>query len=160
MAGEVTFRPPRIEDAYELEAGLRAADRAELEATSARPIREQIEQGIALSWCPGVALGRDGELLCIFGAVPLDLMGDAAAPWCLGTDDLIRYPQALTKSGERYFTQVQQLYPQLVNYVDARNTFAIRWLRRMGFSLDAPAAFGHKGYPFHRFHRSLDHVQS
>ncbi len=156
--GKVTFRPPRIEDIYTLARDLRLEDCLELEASSKATVLNQIEHAVAISMHPGAAFGPDGELLCLFGAAPMGLMSDCAAPWCLGTDDLFRFPQATTKGSQRYFMQIGQQYPRLMNYVDARNTTSIRWLRRMGFEIDPPEPFGHLKMPFHRFHKDMRNV--
>lgn len=155
MAGKVTFRPPRPEDTDALAANLRIEDYNELKASSALPIRDQIQHAVAISLYPGAALGARGELLCLFGAAPFGLMGDIASPWLLGTDALPRYPQALTKGAQRYLTQIGQQYPRLMNYVDARNTTSIAWLRRIGFEFDEAEPFGPLKMPFHRFHKDM-----
>jgi len=40
----------------------------------------------------------------------------------------------------------------LENYVDARHTLAIRWLKWMGFAMDKSAPYGPDGMAFHKFH--------
>ena len=157
-AGSVTFHPPRVEDVYALAADLRVEDVYELQASSRLTILQQIEHAVAVSMHPGAAFGPDGELLCLFGAAPIGLMDDIAAPWCLGTDHLFRFPQALAKGAQRFFLQIGQQYPRLMNYVDARNTTSIAWLRRMGFEIDEPEPFGHLKMPFHRFHKDMRNV--
>jgi len=42
-------------------------------------------------------------------------------------------------------------YSHLENWVDARNTKAINWLRWLGFTVHDPVPFGVAGLPFHRF---------
>lgn len=111
-----------------------------------------------ISLHPGAAFGAEGELLCIFGAAPVGLMDDVAAPWLLGTVDLFKYPQALTKGAQRYITQISQQYPRLMNYVDQRNTQSVAWLRRMGFEIDPPEPFGYRSLLFHRFHKDFSNV--
>lgn len=139
----------------ELIANMRELDRAELRATSSRAFHEQL--GLSLRWSisPGAAFSPKGELLCLFGAAPVNMMGDTAVPWLIGTNALGRYARALKEGAAGYLGAIQQQYPRLWNYVDARNLPSIRWLKRMGFVIEAPEAFGHEGLPFHPFHKGF-----
>ena len=42
-------------------------------------------------------------------------------------------------------------YTWLVNWVDDRNTCAIRWLKWMGFTIHEPEPYGVANLPFRRF---------
>lgn len=131
---------------------MRPADRAEMEASSGKDVVSTLHKSLGFSFVPGVAVAPDGRLMCMFGAVPYEIMGDRAAPWLIGTTVLTEFPTELMRGGRRYLTQVRQRYPKLVNYVDARNTDSVRWLRSAGFEIDPAEPFGVAGLPFHRFH--------
>ncbi len=139
----------------ELVANMRELDRAELRATSPAPLYAQLEQSLRWSISPGAAFSPKGELLCLFGAAPVRVLGDTAVPWLIGTNALARYARALKEGASGYLGAIQQQYPRLWNYVDARNLPSIRWLKRMGFAIEAPEPFGHEGLPFHPFHKGF-----
>jgi hypothetical protein len=42
-------------------------------------------------------------------------------------------------------------FPHLVNFVHAKNTTSVRWLRRLGFTLHEAVPYGALGEPFHPF---------
>ena len=158
MAGSLTFRPPREGDIETIVADMRDADRDELDASGALPHVTMLARSLAFSVNPGVAMGEHGKVVAIFGLAPLALMGDTAAPWMIGTTGLTKHPTSMVKAAARYFTQSQQQYPKLLNYVDARNVLSVRWLKRMGFEIDDPAPYGPFGFLFHRFHKGLGNV--
>jgi hypothetical protein len=140
-----------------LHATMRKRDREELTAASGPDLVDQLHRSIRLSIAPGAAFSPTGELLCLFGAVPLTMLADTAIPWLVGTDALGRYPSALERGARGYLAAVQQQYPRLVNYVDARNLPSLRWLARVGFSIDPALPFGYEKRPFHRFHKGFDY---
>lgn len=147
----VTFRPPEAADVSRLVATMRETDRDELIAASGADLEKTLAHAVALSthaW----AADYKGELLSLFGFAPYGVLSDTAAPWCIATPALSEVPGMLVRSAARYFADVRQLYPRLVNFVDARNTPSIRWLKAMGFTLsDEAIPFGQAGLPFYRF---------
>jgi hypothetical protein len=146
----ITHRAPREGDAERLEAGLRSADRAEVAAAHGDRIAQVIRHSIAVT--PDCIVSEaDGELLCIWGTAPVSLLSDEGIPWLLGTNRIYRHSGLLTKTAKGYFQHALTIYSRLENYVDARNTASIRWLKRLGFALDEPRPYGVAGLPFHRF---------
>lgn len=147
------FRPPRLdEDIPAMVADMRAGDRAELEATIDLPIQDQLKQAIEWSTLPVAAVNERGDLLALFGAAPFSLMSKTAAPWMVGTNLIRRYPKALTEGAQRFFAMTLQTHPRLLNFVDARNTESVKWLARLGFTVEKPKPHGIADLPFHRFH--------
>ena len=101
-APPVEIRPATAGDAVTLV--LRAADREEVEALTGRDPRAVLVESVersASAWA-GVA---NGELVCLFGVVPMTLAGVTGVPWLLGSDAVARYGAAdgvnvkLAKSG-------------------------------------------------------------
>lgn len=148
---EILVRPPRRADIPVLVANLREADRQELEAARGGEPHEAVRSALALSshrW----AMDVDGNLGLVGGIVTVSLLNGIGSPWLLGTTELDRIPGALTKIGLRYRDVALGLFPELVNYVDARNVKAIRWLKRLGFTVsDTPVPYGVSRLPFYRF---------
>lgn len=137
-----------------LHTGLRRQDAAEVfAALGMTDLRKLLERGVADSYDPGAARGADGKLWCIFGVVPYgSALTDTGLLWALSTDEMERHPVALTAATARYIEHARQRYPRLVNFVDARNRPSIRWLKRLGFTMDEAQPYGVGQLPFHRFH--------
>ena len=147
---DVQIHPSAAGDATELFDHLRAADLAECQAYG----RADIAAGIAASVNRSVLCWSariDGELAAILGCAPINILTGIGSPWMLGTPLLDRHQRVLVRETPKYIGRMLGAFPHLVNFVHAKNTTSVRWLRRLGFSLSAPAPFGLLGEPFHRF---------
>lgn len=134
---------------------LRAADRQELQALSDAEVdwAECLCTAVSFSEVAYVALTPDGTPVAVFGLAPVSLLGGQACPWMLGTPELQRYGRDVVLLGKRFAREWGHKYDQLYNYVDARNTRAIAWLRHSGYTVFSPEPRGVHGEPFHRFER-------
>jgi stage V sporulation protein SpoVS len=142
---------PRAGDAQALAANLRDQDREECRAAGVGSVEAAVEDGIARSTLCWTAR-LDGELVCVFGVAP---GGTVLAPvgivWMLGTPLVARHRRTLQRLTPGYIQQMLGAFPHLVNRVHARNTLAVRWLKRMGFVLHPAEAVPPYGEPFHLF---------
>jgi len=142
-------------DADDIEPRLRAADRAELVAASGPDVLGQLREAVTLSTGRGGRMAfvaeHEGEVIALFGFVPVSALSSTAHPWLVGTPGLGRVPGMLNRLSRSYCSAVLGEYPLLVNYVDARNTTSVAWLKRLGFKIGDPTPFGAEGLPFHRF---------
>ena len=149
---EVDFRPVREGDIEALLADMRQCDRDEVLAASG-DVEDAVAESVRMSETLNV-LTLDGALACMFGLVALpEVSPESAAPWMLGTAVLDRRPSVLVRHGLHYVEAMNARYPHLMNYVDARNTRSIRWLKRMGFMFHPAEPYGVAGLPFHLFQR-------
>lgn len=130
-------------------AHMRDADRQELAACSGRTPLDALMKAVPTSILTGVVYRRDTPC-AIFGTKPLSLIEGIGSPWVLGTDAMYGDPSVLTRLGRWYLAAVQEQFPRLVNFVDARNTRAVTWLEHIGFELGDAAPHGVAGLPFHR----------
>ncbi len=147
----VEVRPVAPDDVVELAANLRAQDRAELDAAGHPDHEHTIRLSVEMSDWSRTAL-VDGRVACIFGVSPLGgLLDPRGVPWMLGTDLVPQNRRALARLAPQYIRAMLQTYPHLLNTVHARNTLAVRWLQRAGFTL-APA-HDVRGEPFHLFEK-------
>jgi hypothetical protein len=147
----VEIRPATAADALALV--LRKADRDEVEALTGRDPREALVASVersASAWA-GVA---DGELVCLFGVVPVSLVGVTGIPWLLGSEFVMRYGRPFLRRNRAWLREMLREFPVLRNVVDARNTVSIRWLGWLGFTLGAPQPMGVRGLPFIPFEMS------
>lgn len=145
----VDVRPVEPGDAQALAAGLRQQDRAELDAAGHPDHLHTIRVSVSMSdWSRTATV--DGEVACIFGVAPIGgLLDPRGVPWMLGTDLVPQNRRALARLAPQYIRSMLQTYPHLLNTVHARNTLAVRWLARAGFTLHAP--HDHNGEPFQLF---------
>jgi len=154
----VEARAPRAGDAEALVASMRPQDRAEVEAIRGpgqelEAVRRGIEMSV-LAWTFTIG----SEMACICGVVPVSLMSDRGVPWLLGTTAMDRHPGALIRVAPAYIARMLAAFPHLLNGVDARNTLAVRWLRRAGFTLHPAVPVGPQGVPFHPFEMDVRNV--
>jgi hypothetical protein len=145
----VDVRSVRPSDCEALATNLRQQDRAELDAAGHPDHLGTIRASVAMSdWARTAVMGD--QVVCIFGVAPMGGLLDArGVPWMLGTDLVPQNRRALARLAPQYIRAMLQTYPHLLNTVHARNTLAVRWLQRAGFTL-APA-HDVNGEPFHLF---------
>lgn len=127
----VRIRKPCGDDALALSRSLRQADLDELSLmTDLDPLGAilfSMEQTLFKHlWCAE----DDGALLCI-GGCTID-----AAPWMLASDNLKKYPSLLTKQSIKMIGEFHRDFEILTNCVDARNIDSVRWLCRLGFTIE------------------------
>jgi hypothetical protein len=146
----ILVRPVEPGDAEELAPRLRQADLEEIAAASGRAPVEVLRVSAAMSthsW----AVEIDGELACLMGVTPVSIVSGIGCPWLLGSDAVPRHAGAFIKQTLVYIPLMLEAYPHLFNFVDARNTKAIRWLKRAGFNVMEPMPYGKSKMPFHPF---------
>lgn len=151
MADKVNFRMVQTGDIDHVAAHMRAADRDEVIALRGPcSMKEALAECVLVSsHCWVGAFGR--EPFAIFGVMPISLLSGIGAPWMLGTDLATRFPRVLIREGRRYSQRMLEVYPHLINMVDARYASSINWLQRIGFSVCQPEPYGRGGAPFCRF---------
>ena len=149
MAVEV--RAVKPDDAAWFAANMRQSDKDELTAATGPDLERTLLLSIEQSRGMVAVATAGGEPIAIFGFCPWGLMSSVASPWLVGTTALLKQGRALNRLGRDYCARATSEFPVLVNYVDVRNTASVRWLRGLGFKMDAPAPFGVEGRPFMRF---------
>lgn len=147
---DVLIRPTEPGDVEALYANLRASDRAECQAYGQGSILEGIRASAArsvLCWTGFV----DDQLAAIIGCAPVSLVSGIGSPWMLGTPVLNANSRVLVDLTPSYIATMLTAFPHLVNYVHAKNTTSVRWLRGLGFTLHKPEPYGALGEPFRKF---------
>lgn len=157
MRHEYSVRPATLEDVAYVAEHMREDDRNEVLASSQRSPKEALEFSFQASRDP-MAGCVDGVPACIFGVAELSLVSDKASPWLLGTDELPKHARAFLRMSRAYVSNLKKQYAFLYNYVDVRNTNAVRWLGWLGFKIEAPQPFGPSRLPFHRFTMERENV--
>lgn len=148
---DVIVQPVTQDDVINLVNNLREADRLEIEATTDEDVLEAVEQTVESS--PQVAMAgyANGELVCIFGVATPFILTDQGTPWCLFTPNVEKYRHLFLRQSKPYVELMLEHYKTLFNFVDCRNTLAIRWLKWLGFKFGEPVPYGVQGLDFYPF---------
>lgn len=147
----VVIRDTQPEDIDELLRNLRECDRLEVEASAGR---RRVASALQLTGRMSIwskSAFADGELANVFGVSPQDFVQGVGCPWMLATPVFDRHPRAVIRLCRGYIPPMLELFPHLVNYVDARNTKSIKWLAWLGFEIHPAAPYGAYKLPFHKF---------
>ncbi len=139
-------------DVTPLASNLRKEEAAEAWAAMHWMPAEALRCSIEASAEPYMVVDGD-EILGAFGiGVTSPLEG---APWLLTAEGLPgRARLRFLRASRDYIEYALHQWPILVNYVDARDTVAVRWIEKwLKFVVEAPEPFGLDQLPFHRFSR-------
>lgn len=140
----------------------------DLIAASARQSdRDEIEEGCGQTMAGALAIGLrssvKAHVIC-WDDVPLAAFGDVShspcagigVPWLVTTTAIEKHTRPFLRACKPLLSLMLVRHPTLVNYVDARNTTAIRWLEWLGFTIGSPTPYGPKQLPFRQFHMTRD----
>ena len=94
----------------------------------------------------------DGEIACVFGVAQSSLIGSQAQIWLLSTEVMMKAPVAVARKTRNELTRLLVVYDYLDNYVDASYARCIRWLKWLGFTVEAPQRLGVNGAEFCHFY--------
>lgn len=146
---KTTIRAATLHDVEPVARQMRARDVEEVRAaTGLDPHAALLRclEGDGLAWTLHDAAGP----YAIYGVSHVAL--DIGSPWFLATDRLYRHIKFFMHGTPVFVRHMQDRYPILMNYVDARHQDSIRWLRWAGFTFDKYIeTFGHERRPFIRF---------
>ena len=109
---------------------LRQADIDEIRSMTGLPPSAAVACSIAVSERGFTAL-LDGKPCAVFGV-------HDGIIWLVGTDEITHHPITFYRNSKRIFQNLKNGYARLFNFVHADNTFSLRWLRWLGFSVDPP----------------------
>ena len=135
----VEIRPVEPGDVERMLREMRSVDRIEAVAFGFE-IERGLRDSIAASHFARAAL-VNSQLLAIGGCSRhphSTVLAPIGAPWLVGTDAITRYPGVLQREARRYIGAMLEVYPHLANVVHAENRTAIRWLKRLGFTIHPP----------------------
>lgn len=132
---------------------LRAADISEIWAAHRREPDEAVRMCVedAMFSCVVYVAKQPAA---IFGINPKNILGREATIWMLSTDELEKIGRRFVRHSRRYIDIMLDFYPYLFNYVDARNSISIKWLRWCGARIMEAKPYGPDKIPFHFFYFS------
>lgn len=146
-------RPAVAGDVGAIAERVRPADVAELWASNRTTAADCMAFGMRYSDMAMTGV-FDGAPVCMFGAVPASLLGMIGVPWMVGTTalDRLAVQKALLRESRGAVSEMLTRYDVLKNVVDDRNKAAQRWLRWLGFTVDADVTpYGPDRLPFRGF---------
>lgn len=100
----------------------------------------------------------DDEPAGIFGISRLSVLSGKGVPWLLGTPQLESISYKFVKRSKIMMGEMAKQYSYLENYVDARNTASIQWLRWLGFDIMEAKPYGPFQINFHKFKMEVKNV--
>lgn len=127
---------------------IRQADRDELEGALQISLSDSLAEGLA-QCCKASKIVVGNKIVAIFGDSRHD--GMIGVPWLVSTIHVERHRRAFLRVCKPEVQEMLTRHEVLVNYVDVRNTVAIRWLAWLGFNFGEPEPYGPLGMPFKPF---------
>jgi hypothetical protein len=126
-----TIRQADIQSAVNLAKHLREDDLNELEASVGDPPEYILQNAVELSEGRSWIAAYNNEDILIWGVVALETLG---VPWMMATPRIKELSFSFVKGCRPYLDQLMDGFVELRNFVDARNTLHIRWLKWLGFN--------------------------
>lgn len=146
MKSKLTFAVPLPRELDDLATRLKHDDVEELKASSGRT-PEDVMADIANNDHHAIGAYFDGKLEAVFGVSTVGYPAGLASVWLLSSDAIYRHGKSLLKTSRQCLDDWQH-YGTLFNFVDARATRSLRWLKRVGFEFTPIPVYGTQGLPF------------
>lgn len=148
MAAEVL--PVSVEDIAQILPIVRQADIDEITEALGVPMEEALLEAFTGS-LNAKKIVVDGKVVAVFGDAVHSILGSIGVPWLISTVHVEQHARAFLKVCKPEVQGMLTRHQHLVNFVDARNTSAIRWLKWLGFSFGPAEPYGARGFLFHSF---------
>ena len=146
--------PATLEHVLELAENMREADREEVWAAAHYTPEQAALFSLEASRDTTTGLA-DGKVVCMFGVGAAAIISTTGVPWLLTTDLVNKHAKPFLRRNKKVVKEMLVTYPFLRNYVDERNTVAIKWLRWLGFDVLPAVSYGLEGLDFHPFEMRL-----
>jgi len=145
----IKVRDSEEDDIKYLRYNLRLSDVDEIWASNHVDPNTALREGLKNSSVCLTVLKRSP--IAMFGCCPSSLISDRAVIWMLATNDLISIKTPFIRYSRKFVDVMLEQYPLLYNWVDARNTHSVLWLKRIGADVQEAKPFGVENLPFHYF---------
>lgn len=144
------------EDVDALAPRLRQADIDEIRAASGLDPQTALILSRQVSSMCFTVFG-EGRQIAMFGVRPEE-NPSIGRIWMLGSDEIHDHRFGFLRRSKSWVDFLQDRYPILYNYIDARNSVHIRWLHWLGFSfINEEHSYGFEQRLFYQFVR-INHV--
>lgn len=148
MKKEIIFRRSTLEDVEFLAKNIREEDRQEIEALGVTPYNA-FKFGLEPTADTWTAL-LNGVPMAMLGTYKQSMLGDSAEIWMLGTRDIDFIAREMIVITRKILKYELTRHKELYNFIDARYTKAIKWLKILGFTMGKPFSRGINGEKFIR----------
>lgn len=142
--------PVTADDVAEILPIVRQADIDEITEALGIPMERALREAITGS-LNARKIVVNGLIVAVFGDATYSILGSVGVPWLISTVHVDRHARAFLKVCKPEVRGMLTRHSHLINYVDARNTAAIRWLKWLGFEFGPAVPYGPHGFPFHPF---------
>ena len=144
------IRHSKKEDCYNLSKTLRKEDVQEIFSSSGENPAQALLKAYLCSHKHCFSMMLDGNVVGMFGINEINK--NVGVPWLMGSPDLTKHKFEFYKLSIEYLNTFMDSYNVLFNYVDQRNTQAIRWLKSLGFQFTKLVPeYGYEKKPFYEF---------
>ena len=150
MDSKVTLVPAKSRHIGRIARRMRVADREECEALGRSP--KQALRGALFTSSKAWTALVNGKPEAMFGVVVQSVLDNSAAPWFLGTEEVYRHGREMLMWGPGMISRLCDSRYRLSNLVSARNSRAIRLLKRWGFTVHEETV-DVRGVPFLLFEK-------
>lgn len=133
--GNIVIRQAMFHDIAELAPRMRAADVAEIWASNRYTPEAALEIGLEKSDICMTVLYKN-EVAAMLGVTAEGVV------WMLTSDTLEQFKKGFAKLSRQLIEELLKQYPVLFNYVDARHTQSITWLKWCGAKFEAAVPCG------------------
>lgn len=140
--------PLRAADIPEILPIIRQADRDEIEGALQIDLGTAITEGLS-DCCKASKIVVNNKVVAIFGDTAHDQ--STGIPWLISTVHVEQHPKAFLQVCKPEVEEMLTRHESLMNFVDVRNTVAIRWLEWLGFTFGDPVGYGPLAMPFKPF---------
>lgn len=140
------YEKPGANLAEGLAAGLRDADRLELEHAGHDPLDAIVRSIRASQW--SYAAVEDREVLAIWGLVVDPLLAGYGTPWLLTANGVERHQRMFLEQSRFWVGWMLHRVPRLTVLIDSEYKQALRWAKWLGFELTGPAPHPNTQKPF------------
>jgi hypothetical protein len=147
MKNRISIAMPLPCELMELSTRLKHDDVEELKAATGRTA-EDVMTDIAANGYNAMGAYIDGRLEVVFGVNSVGYPEGMASVWMLSSDTLYQHAKTLMQMTRPWLDDQQAKHGMLFNFVDARATRSLNWLKRVGFDFTPIDSHGVFGLPF------------
>ena len=143
-----------LKEANYLSTRLRQEDINECKASANLKPLEALTMGIKNSHLPLVIYNNKNEPVFIVGVVPQGK--NLGMIWLLSSPELKNMPMTFLRNCKDVLECYHKTFPILYNYIDARNTLHMTWLKWLGFRfIKVHPKFGYEQIKFIEFFKCV-----